>query len=112
MKIISSSSKGNFIYEKNNCKVLELIFSGWFSNKAYFSYKNKKINIEANNFWKNKFKISEDENEKGAINFNFKNNISIQFTGESSKDQIFEMKCKGFWKSRYEIQESPLALIS
>lgn len=105
MKIISSSSKGNFIYEKNNCKVLELIFSGWFSNKANTNYKNKEIKIEPNNFWKNKFKISEDENEKGAINFSFKNNITIQFIDESSKNQIFEMKCKGFWKSRYEIQD-------
>ena len=111
MKIISSSSKGNFIYEKNNSKVLELIFSGWFSNNAKTNYKNREIKIEPNNFWKNKFKISENDNEKGAINFNFKNKISIQFTDESLKDQTFEMKCKGFWKSRYEIKDQNLKLI-
>tara|TARA_B100001057_G_C22628835_1_gene863562 strand:- start:57 stop:557 length:501 start_codon:yes stop_codon:yes gene_type:complete len=111
MKIISSSPKGNFIYEKNNSKVLELIFSGWFSNNAKTNYKNREIKIETKNFWKNKFKISEDDNEKGAINFNFKNNISIQFTDESSKDQTFEMKCKGFWKSRYEIKDQNQNLI-
>ena len=34
MKIISTSSRGNFIYERNEKKILELVHPKWFSKKA------------------------------------------------------------------------------
>jgi hypothetical protein len=111
MKLITISSKGDFIYEKNNHKVLELKFKGWLSNKAQTKYNNKELKIYSKNSWGYKFKILEDEIEKGSINFNWKNDILICFKDHNKKELIFNMKSKGFWKSRYEIVDQNKNLI-
>ena len=51
MKIVSTSSRGNFIYERNEKKILELVHPKWFSKKALVKHDNKKIKIEPKNFW-------------------------------------------------------------
>ena len=46
MKIISTSSRGNFIYERDEKKILELVHPKWFSKKAITKYNNKNIKID------------------------------------------------------------------
>ena len=51
VKIISTSSRGNFIYERDENKILELVHPKWFSKKAITKYDNTNIKIEPKNYW-------------------------------------------------------------
>lgn len=102
MKIVSTSSRGNFIYEKNEKKILELVHPKWFSKKAFVKYDNKKIKIEPKNYWGSKYFILEEEVEKGSIDIDWKNNITITFIDQNQTTQIFKMEEKGFWKQQFE----------
>lgn len=102
MKIVSTSSRGNFIYEKNEKKILELVHPKWYSKKAFVEYDNKKIKIEPKNYWGSKYIILEEEDEKGSINIDWKNNITITFIDQNQTTQIFKMEEKGFWKQQFE----------
>jgi hypothetical protein len=102
MKIVSTSSRGNFIYEKNEKKILELVHPKWYSKKAFVEYDNKKIKIEPKNYWGSKYIILEEEDEKGSIDIDWKNNITITFIDQNQTTQIFKMEEKGFWKQQFE----------
>ncbi len=102
MKIVSTSSRGNFIYERNEKKILELVHPKWFSKKAIVKYNNKKIKIEPKNFWGSKYIILKEEVEKGSIDVDWKNNITISFIGQNGTTQVFKMEKKGFWKQQFE----------
>ena len=101
MKIISTSSRGNFIYKKDEKKVLELIHPKWFSKKAIAKY-NKDIKIEPKNYWGSKYLILKQGVEKGTIDVDWKNNITITFVDQNEITQIFKMTKKGFWKQQFE----------
>ena len=102
MKIISTSSRGNFIYKKDEKKVLELIHPKWFSKKAIAKSNNKDIKIEPKNYWGSKYLILKQGVEKGTIDVDWKNNITITFLDQSEITQIFKMTKKGFWKQQFE----------
>jgi hypothetical protein len=102
MKIISTSSRGNFIYKRDEKKVLELIHPKWFSKKAVAKYNNKDIKIEPKNYWGSKYLILKQGVEKGSIDVDWKNNITITFVDQNEITQIFKMTKKGFWKQQFE----------
>jgi len=102
LKIVSTSSRGNFIYEKNEKKILELFHPKWFSKKAFVKYDKKKIKIEPKNYWGSKYIILEEGVEKGSIDIDWKNNITITFIDQNQTTQIFKMEEKGFWKQQFE----------
>ena len=102
MKIISTSSRGNFIYERDEKKILELVHPKWFSKKAITKYKNKNIKIEPKNYWGSKYLILKEGIEKGSIDVDWKNNITITFIDQNEITQIFKMTKKGFWKKQFE----------
>ena len=103
MKIISTSSLGNFIYEKNEKKILELVHPKWFSKKAIIKYNNKVIKIEPENYWGTRYIILKKGGEKGSIDVDWKNNITITFIDQDEITQTFKMTKKGFWKHRFEL---------
>ena len=103
MKIISTSSLGNFIYEKNEKKILELVHPKWFSKKAIIKYNNKVIKIEPENYWRTRYIILKKGGEKGSIDVDWKNNITITFIDQDEITQTFKMTKKGFWKQRFEL---------
>ena len=102
MKIISTSSRGNFIYERDEKKILELVHPKWFSKKAITKYNNKNIKIEPKNYWGSKYLILKEGIEKGSIDVDWKNNITITFIDQNEVAQIFKLTNKGFWKQRFE----------
>lgn len=102
MKIISTSSRGNFIYERDEKKILELVHPKWFSKKAIAKYNNKNIKIEPKNYWGSKYLILKEGIEKGSIDVDWKNNITITFIDQNEVAQIFKLTNKGFWKQRFE----------
>jgi hypothetical protein len=102
VKIISTSSRGNFIYERNKNKILELVHPNWFSKKAITKYDNTKIIIEPKNYWGKKYFILKEGIEKGSIDIDWKNNITITFIDQNKITQIFKMTTKGFWKQQFE----------
>ena len=102
MKIISTSSRGNFIYERDEKKILELVHPKWFSKKAITKYNNKNIKIEPKNYWGSKYLIVKEGIEKGSIDVDWKNNITITFKDQNDVAQIFKLTNKGFWKQRFE----------
>lgn len=102
MKIISTSSRGNFIYERDEKKILELVHPKWFSKKAIAKYNNKNIKIEPKNYWGSKYLIVKEGIEKGSIDVDWKNNITITFIDQNEVAQIFKLTNKGFWKQRFE----------
>ena len=102
MKIISTSSRGNFIYERDEKKILELVHPKWFSKKAITKYNNKNIKIEPKNYWGSKYLIVKEGIEKGSIDVDWKNNITITFIDQNEVAQIFKLTNKGFWKQRFE----------
>ena len=106
MKVISTSSLGNFIYEKNEKKILELVHPKWFSKKAIFKYDNTDIKIEPKNYWGTRYIILKEGSEKGNIVIDWKNNITITFIDKNKITQIFKMTKKGFWKQRFEFSDS------
>ena len=102
MKIISTSSRGNFIYERDEKKILELVHPKWFSKKAIAKYNNKNIKIEPKNYWGSKYLILKEGIEKGSIDVDWKNNITITFIDQNEVAHIFKLTNKGFWKQRFE----------
>jgi hypothetical protein len=102
MKIISTSSRGNFIYERNEKKILELVHPKWFSKKAIAKYDNKDVKIEPKNYWGSKYLILKEGVEKGNIDVDWKNNITITFIDQNEITQTFKMEKKGFWKQQFE----------
>ena len=102
MKIISTSSRGNLIYERDEKKILELVHPKWFSKKAIAKYNNKNIKIEPKNYWGSKYLILKEGIEKGSIDVDWKNNITITFKDQNEVAQIFKLTNKGFWKQRFE----------
>ena len=102
MKIISTSSRGNFIYERDEKKILELVHPKWFSKKAIAKYNNKNIKIEPKNYWGSKYLILKEGIEKGSIDVDWKNNITITFIDQNEIAQIFKLTNKGFWKLQFE----------
>ena len=67
MKIISTSSRGNFIYERDENKILELVHPKWFSKKAITKYDNTNIKIEPKNYWGQTYLILKEGVEKGSV---------------------------------------------
>ena len=67
VKIISTSSRGNFIYERNENKIIELVYPKWFSKKAITKYDNTNIKIEPKNYWGKTYLILKEGLEKGSI---------------------------------------------
>ena len=102
MKIISTSSRGNFIYERDEKKILELVHPKWFSKRAIAKYNNKNIKIEPKNYWGSKYLILKEGIEKGSIDVDWKNNITITFKDQNEVAQIFKLTNKGFWKQQFE----------
>ena len=102
MKIISTSSRGNFIYERDEKKILELVHPKWFSKKAITKYNNKNIKIEPKNYWGSKYLILKEGIEKGSIEVDWKNNITITFIDQKEITQMFKLANKGFWKQQFE----------
>lgn len=102
MKIISTSSRGNFIYERDEKKILELVHPKWFSKKAITKYNNKNIKIEPKNYWGSKYLILKEGIEKGSIDVDWKNNITITFIDQNEIAQMFKLANKGFWKQQFE----------
>ena len=102
MKIISTSSRGNFIYERDEKKILELVHPKWFSKKAITKYNNKNIKIEPKNYWGSKYLILKEGIEKGSIDVDWKNNITITFIDQNEITQMFKLANKGFWKQQFE----------
>ena len=102
MKIISTSSRGNFIYERDEKKILELVHPKWFSKKAIIKYNNKNIKIEPKNYWGSKYLILKEGVENGSIDVDWKNNITITFIDQNEITQMFKLANKGFWKQQFE----------
>ena len=102
MKIISSSSRGNFIYERDEKKILELIHPKWYSKKAIVKYNDRDIKIEPKNYWGSKYLILKGGGKKGSIDVDWKNNITITFVDQNEITQIFKVVKKGFWKQQVE----------
>lgn len=105
MKITSTSSKGNFKYEKNKEKIIELTFTSWMSNKATAIFKSEEIKFIPKNAWGKKYKISKNNEEIGSIVFDWKDIISISFKVQNQAEYSFKMMKKGFWKSRFELTD-------
>ena len=102
MKIISTSSRGNFIYERHENKILELVHPKWFSKKAITKYDNTNIKIEPKNYWGKTYLILKEGVEKGSIDVDWKNNITITFMDQDEITRTFKMTKKGFWKQQFE----------
>jgi hypothetical protein len=102
VKIISTSSRGNFIYERNEKKILELVHPKWFSKKAIAKYDNTEIKIEPKNCWGSRYLILKEGIEKGSIKVDWKSNISITFIDQNEIIQNFKMTKRGFWKEQFE----------
>ena len=51
-----------------------------------------------------KYIILQEEIEKGSIDVDWKNNITITFIDQSETTQVFKMERKGFWKQRLNSQ--------
>ena len=102
MKIISTSSRGNFIYERDEKKILELIHPKWYSKKAIVKYNDRDIKIEPKNYWGSKYLILKGGGKKGSIDVDWKNNITITFVDQNEITQIFKVVKKGFWKQQVE----------
>ena len=96
IKIVSTSFRSNFIYERNEKKILELVHPKWFSKKSLIKHDNQKTKIEHKNFLGSKYIILQEEVEKGSIDVDWKNNITITFIGQSGTTQVFKMEKKGF----------------
>jgi hypothetical protein len=113
MKIISTSSRGNFIYERDEKKILELVHPKWFSKKAITKYNNKNIKIEPKNYWGSKYLILKEGIEKGSIDVDWKNNITITFIDQNEIAQIFKLTNKGFWNQQFEFsnQEGEIVMV-
>ena len=102
MKIISTSSRGNFIYERNENKIIELVYPKLFSKKAITKYDNTNIKIEPKNYWGKTYLILKEGLEKGSIDLDWKNNITITFMGQNEITRTFKMTKKGFLKQQFE----------
>ena len=102
MKIISTSSRGNFIYERDEKKILDLIHPKWYSKKAIVRYNDRDIKIEPKNYWGSKYLILKGGGKKGSIDVDWKNNITITFVDQNEITQIFKVVKKGFWKQQVE----------
>ena len=111
MKIVSTSYRGNFIYERDEKKILELVHPKWFSKKAIAKYNNKDIKIEPKNYWGSKYLILKEGVEKGSIDVDWKNNIAITFIDQNEITQVFKMQNKGFWKQKFEFSNLDGAVV-
>ena len=111
MKIVSTSYRGNFIYKRDEKKILELVHPKWFSKKAIAKYNNKDIKIEPKNYWGSKYLILKEGIEKGSINVDWKNNIAITFIDQNEITQVFKIQKKGFWKQKFEFSNLDGAVV-
>lgn len=102
VKIISTSSRGNFIYERNENKIIEFVYPKWFSKKAITKYDNTNIKIEPKNYWGKTYLILKEGLEKGSIDLDWKNNITITFMDQNEITRTYKMTKKGFWKQQFE----------
>ena len=60
------------------------------------------IKIEPKNYWGKTYLILKEGAEKGSIDVDWKNNITITFIDQNEITQIFKMTKKGFWKQQFE----------
>jgi hypothetical protein len=113
VKIISTSSRGNFIYERNESTVLELIHPKWFSKKAVTKYDNTNIKIEPKNYWGKRYLILKEGVEKGSIDVDWKSNITIAFIDQHEIAHTFKMTKRGFWKEQFEFsnEDGEIAIV-
>ena len=102
MKIISTSYRGNFIYERGEKKILELVHPKWFSKKAVTKYDNTNIKVEPKNYWGKTYRILKEGVEKGSIDVDWKSSITIAFIDQHEIAHTFKMTKKGFWKQQFE----------
>ncbi len=103
MKIVSSSSRGNFKLVKGNWEILELKYEKWFSSKAATRYRSQEIRIQAKDFWGSKFAILKNRKEIGDISFNWKGQVVVRLTDADGESHQYFMKGKGVWKLRFEV---------
>jgi len=102
VKIISTSYRGNFIYERGEKKILELVHPKWFSKKAVTKYDNTNIKVEPKNYWGKTYRILKEGVEKGGIDVDWKSSITIAFIDQHEIAHTFKMTKKGFWKQQFE----------
>ena len=102
MKIISTSYRGNFIYERGEKKILELVHPKWFSKKAVTKYDNTNIKVEPKNYRGKTYRILKEGVEKGSIDVDWKSSITIAFIDQHEIAHTFKMTKKGFWKQQFE----------
>tara|TARA_B110000444_G_scaffold226668_1_gene231360 strand:- start:1070 stop:1564 length:495 start_codon:yes stop_codon:yes gene_type:complete len=102
VKIISTSYRGNFIYERGEKKILELVHPKWFSKKAVTKYDNTNIKVEPKNYWGKTYRILKEGVEKGSIDVDWKSSITIAFIDQHEIAHTFKMTKKGFWKQQFE----------
>ncbi|MDD7885483.1 aminotransferase [Flavivirga sp. 57AJ16] len=104
MKIESTSSTGNFEIKNNdNNRLLELIYSNWFSSNAKTVFNSNNIEIKPKNIWASKFDIITNGSDKGDISFNWKGNIIIRLENKNKTDNQFLLKAIGLWKLGFEL---------
>ena len=113
VKIISTSSRGNFIYERNENKILELVHPKWFSKKAITKYDNTNIKIEPKNYWGKRYLILKEGIKKGSIDIDWKSSITIAFIDQHEIAHTFKMTKRGFWKEQFEFsnEDGEIAIV-
>lgn len=104
MKAITEDSK-NIVFYEGNQMVVKLVYSGRFSKKAsLIDAENHVYEIVAVDFWKKKFEIRHNQQCLLKMKKKWNGNAEIS-TNRNSVSDILVFKHKGFWNSRYVIQD-------
>lgn len=104
MKAISEDSKTIVFYEENHT-VMKLVFTGRFSNKASIIDKNDQVfKIAPVDFWKTKLEVRHNQQCLFTIKKRWNGTAEIS-TNKDSMSSLLLFKHKGFFRSRYIIQD-------
>jgi len=104
-KIVSKSGKGNFsLCDEKKKELCKVTYDNMFSSKARTIINKDQFEIKARNIWWRKFDMFKNGIDIGDIVFNWRGHIIIRILGNDNKEHHFLMKRKGFWKSRFELE--------
>ncbi|AYN69574.1 aminotransferase [Euzebyella marina] len=103
MKIISSSSKGNYKVTDAQKEVCEVTYQNWFSSKATTVFKGHTIELSPKNIWTSKVIITKDGAIIGDITFNLKAEIVICIRDKTQKEHFYILRNKGVFHLKFEL---------
>ncbi len=103
MKIVSSSAKGNFKLIAQEKEICELVYTNWFSEKAYTTLNGNQIEIKPKNIWTSKVDILKNGQIIGDITFSLKGYMVIRVAHAPKEESNYVLKNKGILKLRFEL---------